>query len=125
MSKKNRIKKTNLNKINRILTKPERQGFADEMRLMLTMNNYGFSASNQPRPPDSGTVTYDNVMNLPALKELMVRLAVYVATGKTDRGSIDFPECNRRIDYAFDAETLGKCHIRLKALSDAQPFIFK
>ena len=125
MGKKN--KKEKKPKIIRQTTKEEREKFANEMRLMLTMNNYGFAASDRPRPTGSlgnTIVTYENVTQLKAVKELKIRLAVFVATGKTDEGFIEFPECNRRIEYVLAGDNIGKCSIKLKSLSDEQPYIF-
>lgn len=106
-------------------TKEEWEQFASEMRLMLTMNNYGFAKSDRSRPSGSGVVTFDNVTQLKAIKELKTRLVVFVATGKTDIGHIDFPECNRRIDYALVGDNINRCSIRLHALSNEQPYIFE
>jgi len=87
------------------LTKEAREQFAKKMELELEMNNYGFAS------PNSGAVYTD------AIKELLVRLKVFVALGKKDSGKIQFPEANRLIVYQFHPDDTGKCSIRLKALS--------
>lgn len=88
-----------------ILTKDARQQFAKKMELELEMNNYGFVS------PNSSAVYTD------AVKELLVRLKVFVALGRKDSGKIPFPEANRLIMYQFHPDDTGKCFIRLKALS--------
>lgn len=48
-----------------------------------------------------------------AIKELVIRLNVYLATGRPDNGTINYPEANAKIYYSF-TEIPKKGYIRMK-----------
>lgn len=106
-------------------TQKERQDFVDKMNTVLVLNDYGFTPSKHPKPPGSGFITYDNVDKIKAIRELNVRMKLFVATGRYDHGNIAYPEANRRIDYNFNGDAIGKCSVKLVALSNENPLIFR
>lgn len=113
----------NKNSLSPQTTREEREQLANQIKVTLVSNNYGFAKSSKPRPP-ADVITFDNVTQLRAIRELFVRLAVYVAKGTDDTGTIDFPECNRKIVYHLSGKCIGNCSIKMKALSNEKPYIF-
>ena len=90
----------------------ERKKVADRFKTQLVMNNYGL--------PDNAEVLGLTNLNIaqaktriPAIFELWVRLDIWVAKGEDMKGSIDYPEARRRIDYNLITKTPS---VNLKAL---------
>lgn len=62
-------------------------------------------------------VTLDDVAKqYKPLKELLVRLNVYIAKGNHQEGSIMFPDANRIIDYRFSASDIKDCYVRFRSM---------
>ncbi len=92
-------------------TKEERQTWVNRMWVELSMHNFGL-------PPDVNYkgVSLHDALRIKALKELQVRMNLYVATNEASSGSIDFPEAKRRIDYNFNPKNIKQNRVNLKAL---------
>lgn len=100
-----------------MLTENERKQFANRIKIELEMNNYGFQLKNSYSYSENGTMTSEKASKLSAIRELIIRLNVWVATGNEDKGSIKYPEANRRIDYVLSDKSISKCGVNLIALS--------
>lgn len=92
-------------------TKEERQNWVNRMWVELSIHNFGL-------PPDVQykETSLQEALKLRALKELQVRMNLYVATNEPSHGSIDFPEAKRRIDYNFNSKNTKHNKVNLKAL---------
>jgi len=109
-------------------TREERENLAKKVNNMLINNNYGFfhaSDSDIENIDNIDHVTYDNVTQLLAIKELHVRLAVFVETGRNDSGKINFPECQRTIEYILSGDSISNCSIKMKALGKKKFYIYE
>ena len=47
-----------------------------------------------------------------AIKELFVRLNLFIATAKDDKGKIDYPEAGGILYYNLDASSIDRCHVK-------------
>lgn len=89
-------------------TYEERKQFIDIQKLNLQQYFYGL-------PPLKDSLT--NGPNYKAIKELMIRMDVFVIKGVMDTGKISYPEANRIIYYTLDPTNINKCNIMMKALN--------
>lgn len=85
--------------------KARRQKVADRIRVQAVMCDYGL--------PESGGFAPQNIR---AIRELDVRLNLFVATGESSKGWIDFPEAKREIHYNFNGRVPENSTVRFKAL---------
>lgn len=93
-----------------VLSKEERQQFTNRIKLELEMCNYGFQIDENSYQQG---FSVQEAMNMKAIKELMIRLNVWIATGKKDSGSISYPEAQRKIEYVLDEDNINKCKVNL------------
>ena len=77
-----------------------RKKFANNIRLELSLTNYGFQLKKDNYNREGYDV--DEPLKFRAIKELLVRLNVWVETGRFDKGKIDYPEAKRKIVYKLD-----------------------
>ncbi len=91
-------------------TQEERIQFVNRIKLQLDMSHYGFQVEE-----DSYNQGYaiQEAKQMRAIKELLIRLNVWALKGVKDRGSIDYPEAKRRIDYVLDPTSISKCKVNL------------
>lgn len=92
--------------------KQTRLDVANRIKMQMIVSNYGL-------PENAG---YDHISTDDArrmflgVRELWVRLDLYVATGQSSKGAIDFPEAKRRIEYNLIAAKPEKTTVIFKAL---------
>ncbi len=89
-------------------TYEERKQFIDIQKLTLQQSFYGL-------PPLKDSLI--NGPNYKAIKELIVRMNVFVIKGVKDTGKISYPEANRIIYYTLDPTSIKKCNIMMKSLN--------
>ena len=97
--------------------KDDREKYVNNVKTELRFFNYGL-------PPDPDSINKkaeDIIKKYRAVHELWVRLNVFIATGKTQKGTIMFPESNRVIDYFFCAENLNDSYVRFRSLRHYRP----
>ncbi len=99
-------------------TKEERTKFVNKMKLELSIQNFGLLP--ETRFMDFNLSRCNEVR---ALKELIVRLNVFVERGKDDNGVIDFPEGERTIYYNLNGNDIRKCFINLKLWNKKKRYI--
>lgn len=79
----------------------EREKLANRMKTQCVMSNYGL-------PENAHLLGLDNLSiaearkALPAIRELWVRLDLWVATGDHSHGSIKYPEARRKIEFQLN-----------------------
>ena len=98
-------------------TLQERKEFVNKIRTALVMQNYGLKVEEDSYTPTEKVITFDNVEQLSAIRELNIRLNIYEVRGQLDKGYIEFPEAQRRIDYRLDDKDVNRCIIKLKKMS--------
>lgn len=94
-----------------MLTKEDREKFVNDIRLKLDMCNYGFQLDENNYTSSGYSVTEARQMK--AIKELIIRMNLWIATGQEDKGSIEYPEAKRVIEYKLDGKNVGKCRVDL------------
>lgn len=104
------------------MNKSEREKFKNDILLKLALNNYGLPVDEHNRPlmieVSSNKLKYikdSDIVKLKAIKELKIRLNVWVELGREDIGTIDYPEAERKIEYQL-VKNVKKCKINLLAL---------
>lgn len=100
-----------LTKTSQVTTKEEREKWVNNIKINLQLNNFGL--------PPSASYQYtslEDALKFRAIRELFVRLNLYIATGEASSGSIDYPEAHRRIDYQFNQKSTKNNTVNLKAL---------
>lgn len=96
-------------------TEDERKAVADRIKTQLIMNNYGL-------PENAHLIGLGNLdvheakRRIPAIFEIWVRLDVWVAKGEDTKGSIDYPQAKRRIDYNLITKRPESSSVMLKSL---------
>ncbi len=93
-------------------SKDDREKYVNSVKTELRFFNYGL-------PPDPDSIhkkAEDIIKKYRAVHELWVRLNVFTATAKTQKGVIMFPESNRVIDYYFCAENVSESYVRFRSL---------
>lgn len=86
-----------------------REMFINEILMKLDMCNYGFQVDKNSY---SSGYNLKDAMSMDAIKELRVRLNIWKATGKEDRGEINYPEAKRKIRYILHPD-VKKCRVDL------------
>lgn len=96
-------------------TKEERQNFANMIKIQLETNNWGFQVLKDKYTNIEGTQTFfpEEAKNMRAIRELNVRLNLWIETGKLDEGKIEFPEARRIIVYKLDDKNIKNCKVNL------------
>lgn len=93
-------------------TQPKRSKYVNTVKKEMKFFNYGL-----PPNPKYIDICWEDVRReFIALKELWVRLNVYEANGCTQKGTIQYPEANRIIEYNLDGESVHNSYIRFKSL---------
>lgn len=96
-------------------TEEQRRAVADRIKSQLIVNNYGL-------PENAEIIGLGNLsvaeakQRIPAIFELWVRLDVWVAKGEDTKGSIDYPQAKRRIDYTLISKRPESSSVLLKSL---------
>ena len=96
-------------------TEAERKAVADRIKTQLIMNNYGLPENAEIIGLGNLTVA-EAKRRIPAIFELWVRLDVWVAKGENTKGSIEFPQAKRRIDYNLITKRPENSSVMLKSL---------
>lgn len=77
-----------------------REEYVSKVKTELKFFNFGLPPS--PKFISQPTITLEDIAKkYKALKELLIRLNIYIARGDSQEGSINFPEANRIVDYRF------------------------
>jgi hypothetical protein len=92
-------------------TKGDREKFINDIKIKLDLHNYGFQKDENNY--SSNGYTFSEARNMKAIKELIIRMNLWIATGKEDKGYIEYPEAKRVIDYKLDGKNIGKCRVDL------------
>jgi hypothetical protein len=83
------------------ISQNERQRLADKIKVQCVMSNFGLP-ENAHRI-GLGNLSVDDARRLiPAIKELWVRLDLWVTTGTHSSGFIKYPEARRKIEYQLN-----------------------
>lgn len=90
----------------------DKEKFINKIKVQLELCNYGFQVEKNSYNIDNGYSPFET-RNMKAIKELMIRLNVWKATGKLDKGVIDYPEANRKIIYHLHPTDINKCKVNL------------
>lgn len=100
---------------NKMTTKKERENFVNKMRLQLELCDYGFQKTENSTIASSmdEVITIQKAKKMRAVKELLIRMNLYVDSGRHDQGKIDFPEANRVIHYRFDDKSIKNCKLNM------------
>lgn len=97
--------------------KARREAVAERIKLQAIMCNYGLPDNvDQSMPWLAKLNATEAQQRIKAIRELWVRLNLFVATGESSKGSIDFPEAKRCIEYSFVAKAPENSTVRFKAL---------
>ena len=92
----------------------QRQNIVNRLKMDLIMNNFGLPSNYECI---YGTMSLEDIRRtFKAVKELYVRLDLFVATGESSKGTIFFPEAKRQIEYNFIGKKPENSTIMLKAL---------
>lgn len=83
------------------LSAEERKKQADKIKLQCVMANYGLPEQAYLLGLD-GLSTNEARRRIPAIRELWVRLDLWVMTGEHSSGSIKYPEARRKIEYQLN-----------------------
>lgn len=85
-----------------------RERYVNNVKTEMVFFNFGL-----PSSPNYVNLGWDEVISkVRALRELQVRLNVYLANGKQQSGKIDYPEAGRVIEYNFDNASIDKSYVR-------------
>ncbi len=96
--------------------KAHRKDVADRIKTQCVLNNYGLP--NHAELLGLGNLTLEDARReIKAIKELWVRIDLWVATGQASSGSIAYPEARRRIDYIFAAKDPDNTSVFFMALT--------
>ena len=79
-------------------SKGRRKEVANRLKTQCVLSNYGLP-DGVPRL--NGLSTIEACRKIRAIHELWIRFDLWVETGEASKGSIDYPEARRRIDYDF------------------------
>lgn len=93
------------------MNQDKRQKFVNDILLKLDMCNYGFQIDENHYA--SNGYNFTEAKNMRAIKELRVRLNIWLATSKEDKGEIDYPEANRIIKYHLHPTDINKSRVNL------------
>ena len=93
-----------------MLNKNDRIKFINEIKMKLDMCNYGFQTDKNYT---NNGYYLNETRNMKAIKELIIRMNLWIATGKEDKGTIEYPEAKRVISYKLDEKNIGKCRVDL------------
>jgi len=93
-----------------VLSQEERQRFANKIKIQLEQCNYGFQVEEESYGEG---FSFQEARNMRAIKELMIRLNVWIIKGKKDSGSISYSEAQRKIEYILDEDNINKCKVNL------------
>jgi hypothetical protein len=102
---------------NNEFNKINREKFVNNIKLKLEINNYGFQIKhNQSINNTEKIYDIDDVKKLKGIQELLIRMNVWIETGKKDKGEILFTEAKRKIIYNLDDININNCKIILKVI---------
>lgn len=93
------------------MNKNIRKKFINDILLKLDMCNYGFQIDENHY--SSNGYNFSEPKNMRAIKELRIRLFLWLSTCKEDKGEIDYPEANRTIVYHLHPTDINKCVVNL------------
>lgn len=93
-----------------------RKATVDQIKMQAVVCNYGLPENAHILGWDKLSIE-DARREFSAIRELWVRLDLFVATGESSKGSIDFPEAKRRIDYELLGKRPQKSSVLFKALT--------
>lgn len=94
-----------------MITKIDRETFVNNILLKLELCNYGFQLDDNNFIMNGYSMI--EAKNMRAIKELKIRMNLWIATNREDIGRIEYPEANRVIEYKFDDKNIGKCRVDL------------
>jgi len=94
-----------------MISQQEKQDFIDKVKVRLEICNYGFQIKNNNYTNQS--YSSNEARQMPAIRELFIRLNLWKATNKLDEGVINYPEAKRKIVYKLHPIHIHKCKIDL------------
>lgn len=92
------------------MSEKDRETIVHKLKVQLILNNFGL-----PEAYDDMSFAQAQ-KEFRAIRELAVRMNLYVSTGNYDKGIIDFPEARRRINYELNGKHPKNCKLNLIAL---------
>jgi hypothetical protein len=85
-----------------------RDRYVNNVKTEMVFFNFGL-----PSNPNNVNLQWEDVVpKIRALRELHVRLNVYLANGRPQSGKIEYPEAGRMIEYNFDGDNIDKSYVR-------------
>ena len=103
------------------MSKNERKEFADRIKMQTALSNYGLPTN--AKAIGLGDLSIEEArQKIPAIRELWVRLDLWVMTGTSSCGSIAYPEAKRQIEYNFTSRVPKKSTIVLKSLTRSRHY---
>ncbi len=87
----------------------QRQQVIDYLKGQIMLANYGF-------PPQIKLTQNEAMARFRAIQEIWVRMNLFVTTGESSKGTIDFPQAKRRIYYEFNSKHPENTIINLRAV---------
>jgi len=98
-----------------MIVKSQKEKFINDIKIKLELCNYGFQLKDSHKLGDAlPTYSITEAKECLAIKELFIRLNVWLATGKLDKGEIDYQEAERKIVYHLDTDDINRCKINLQ-----------
>jgi len=96
------------------ITKHQKEKFINDIKIKLELCNYGFQLEDNHKLSASIlTYSINDAKKCRAIKELFIRLNVWLSTGYLDKGEIDYVEAKRKIVYHLDTDDINKCKLFL------------
>ena len=97
--------------------KTKRQDVVKNIKIQAIMCNYGLPEKTEYLGWDKLSVD-DARRKFKAIQELWVRLDLFVTTGESTKGTINFPEAKRRIEYNLIGKKPENSSVLFKSLCD-------
>lgn len=96
--------------------KQRREETVQRIKTQAMMCNYGLPENAELIGLGSSMAPIDACRKLKAIHELWVRLNLFIATGESSNGTIDFPEAKRRIEYRLNGKNPESSQVFFKSL---------
>lgn len=100
-------------------TRNAREATVKNLKMQAIMCNYGLPENAAYLGWDKLSVD-DARQEFKAIRELWVRLDLFVTTGESSKGAIDFPEAKRRIEYNLIGKRPENSSVLFKSLVPAR-----
>lgn len=93
----------------------ERRIVVDRIKMQAITCNYGLPTNSEMLGLGDNLTPSQARKKIKAIQELWIRLNLFLATGKSSSGKIDYPEARRTIHYGFNGKQPQKSQIIFKA----------